>query len=88
MTRCMRAKATYYYTGTSQSPNSYDHKVLAEATLYGLPTWVITTGATFADEEPVPRRHLHAHAARRLLRLGHHRHAELRAAARLAPSTR
>ena len=50
----MRAKATYYYTGTGQSPNSYDHKVLAESVLYGLPTWVITTGATFADEEPFP----------------------------------
>ncbi len=47
-----KSKAVYFGNGSSVS--SYDHKVLQEATLYGLPMFVITTGATLADSDPFP----------------------------------
>ena len=46
------AKHTYF--NQASSIGSYDQKSLAEATLYGLPMRVITTGATFQGEDPFP----------------------------------
>jgi hypothetical protein len=49
------AKAAY--VAQSEGFDSYDHKVLQEATFYGLPMWVITTGASFNNDNPFPGVH-------------------------------
>ncbi|MBP7689887.1 MAG: hypothetical protein KA765_18360, partial [Thermoflexales bacterium] len=46
------AKQRYY--SQTLSLDGYDEKVLLEATFYGLPMTVITTGATFDEENPFP----------------------------------
>jgi hypothetical protein len=48
------AKSRYYNQVSVYGIDDYDDKVLAEATLYGLPMFRIATGATFADDDPFP----------------------------------
>jgi len=48
----MLAKQRYY--SQTLSMDGYDEKVLLEATFYGLPMTVITTGVTFDEDDPFP----------------------------------
>ena len=45
------------YVAQAEGFDSYDHKVLQEATFYGLPMSVITTGASFINDNPFPGVH-------------------------------
>ena len=47
----MEAKQTYYQQG--QNLNVYDEKILIESTLYGLPQYVLHTGAVANSSSPV-----------------------------------
>lgn len=48
------SQAKQRYFSQTLSMDGYDEKIILEATLYGLPMAVITTGATFDEEDPFP----------------------------------
>ena len=48
------AKSRYYNQVSAYGLDGYDDKVLAEATLYGLPMFRLTTGAAFGEDNPFP----------------------------------